>query len=179
MRIILSIILGLGIFGPLSALAQDAVSPLASIYQCRDIDDDAERLACYDQQVDRLEEKEEKKEIVAIDAKEAERLREKTFGFSLPSIPDLNFLDIGKDKENEDAMVFTVEKVSILARGRSKQYTVHLHNGMVWEQVSGRINYLPKGDLTATIKKGAIGSYMMSLSNGKERVRGLGVKRIE
>jgi len=54
-----------------------------------------------------------------------------------------------------------------------------MDNGQVWREVSGRLNYVPRGDLTARIKKGAMGSYRLSLSNGKERVRGLGVRRVE
>ena len=157
MRLLLSLIIGFFILPPMSAVASDSDSPLASIYQCRDIDNDADRLACYDSQVGRLEEKEEKQEIVAIDAKEAKRLRERTFGFSLPSLPDLDFIDIGKDEKADDALELPVEKVVIKQIGRAKSYTIHLQNGMVWEQVSGRLNYIPKGDLVATIKKAPSG----------------------
>lgn len=151
-------------------------SPLTNIYKCAAITEDTARLACFDEQVASLQVKEEKKEIVAIDADSAKKIKREAFGFSLPSLPKLGLPSLGGGgDEGPDVLQFSVRSVS--KRGGS--YVFHMDNGQVWRQAGGRFNYIPKGDLTATIKSGAIGSYMISLDNGKERVRGMRVKRIE
>lgn len=160
------------------ANAQDAMlpeSPLAKLYSCASIQSDTERLACFDANVAVIQVKEEKKEIVAIDAEAAKDIKREAFGFSLPSLPKLGLPSLGGDKDAPEVLTFPVK--SVKKRGRS--YTFHMENGQVWRQVSGRFNYIPKGDLTATIKQGSIGSYRISISNGKERVRGMGVRRVE
>lgn len=151
-------------------------SPLAVLYECAALTDDAARLACYDSKVANLQVKEERKEIVAIDADAARTIKREAFGFSLPSLPKLGLPSIGgSDDSGPDVLTFPVDSV----RKQGRDYVFYMENGQVWRQSGGRLNYIPKGDLTATIKSGAIGSYMLSLSNGKERVRGMRVKRVE
>ena len=153
-----------------------SLSPLNSIYKCADISDDISRLACFDTQVASLQVKEEKKEIVAIDAEAAKTIKKEAFGFSLPSLPKLGLPSFGGgDDDGPDALVLDVRSVKKIGR----RYIFNMENGQVWQESGGRLNYIPKGDLKATIKSGAIGSFMISLDNGKERVRGMKVKRVE
>lgn len=156
--------------------APDTASPLGILYECALISGDAERLACFDSNVAALQVKEEKKEIVTLDAAAAKTIKREAFGFSLPSLPKLGLPSFGgSDDDDPEALSFPVKSVK-----KSKQgYVFYMENGQTWEQASGRFTYIPKGDLTATIKAGAIGSFRMSLSNGKERVRGMGVRRVE
>jgi hypothetical protein len=172
--ITLSALLG---FSALAA-AQDkpaAGSPLSKLYECASIQSDTARLACFDTNVAVIQVKEEKKEIVAIDAESAKTFKREAFGFSLPSLPKLGLPNLGGDKDSPEALTLAVKSV----KKRGRNYVFHMENGQVWQQINGRFNYLPKGDLTATIKSGAIGSYRISVSNGKERVRGMGVRRVE
>jgi hypothetical protein len=149
-------------------------SPLASVYACKTIADPTQRLACYDASVAVLGEREAKKEIVAIDAKTAKTFKREAFGFSLPSLPKLGLPSLG-DSEKDDVLEFPVKSVSKTRAG----IVITMENGQVWKGVNGRLNYIPKGDLTARISRGAVGSYRLSITNGKERVRGLGVRRVE
>lgn len=149
-------------------------SPLIQVYSCKAISEPLERLACFDNAVGTLEQREAKKEIVAIDSETAKTFKREAFGFSLPSLPKLGLPSLGDSGEDE-ALELEVKSVNESRVG----YTITMKNGQVWREVSGRLNYIPRGDLTATISKGAMGSYLLSLSNGKERVRGLGVRRLE
>ena len=159
-----------------NANAQDAKSPLDNIYACAAITSNTDRLACFDQRVAALKTKEAKKEIVALDAQSAKDIKKEAFGFSLPSLPKLGLPSLGDgDEAGPDTLTFRVK--SVQKRGRNYVFT--MENGQKWQQVSGRFNYIPKGDLEATIKSGAMGSYRLSLDNGKERVRGMGVRRVE
>lgn len=159
---------------PLHAQAQTpANSPLANAYACKTITAPLERLACFDNAVGLLEQREAKKEIVAIDSTTAKKLEREAFGFSLPSLPKLGLPSRG------DKAAKTVELDVKTVNETRAGFIITLENGQVWREVSGRLNYVPRGDLTARITKGAMGSYKLSLSNGKERVRGLGVRRVE
>ena len=158
------------------ANAQSApTSPLASVYACKGISEPAARLACFDTTVETLSQREAKKEIVAIDSTTAKTFKREAFGFSLPSLPKLGLPSLGDSDDDDDVLEFPVRSVSKTKRG----IVITMENGQVWRGVNGRLNYVPKGDLTARISKGAVGSFRLSLSNGKERVRGLGVRRVE
>jgi len=154
--------------------SDDTYSPLSTLYECTAITEPTERLTCFDRSVANLRSAEEKKEIVAIDAKAARKIKREAFGFNLPSLPKLGLPKIGIESK-ADALVAPVK--SIRKSGRTLMIT--LENGQVWKEVGGRLNYIPKGDLTATIKPKSVGSFMISLNNGKTTVRGLRVRRVE
>jgi len=158
-------------------------SPLSTLYECAEIEEPEQRLACFDTSVANLRTAEQKKEIVAIDAKAARKIKREAFGFNLPSLSKIGLPKIslpiggkdGGDKDKTDALVADVKSV----RTSGRVLVITLKNGQVWKEVGGRLNYIPKGDLTATIKPKSVGSYMLSLNNGKVTVRGLRVRRIE
>jgi len=79
------------------AFAQERASVLSDLYICSSISDDADRLSCFDKAVPTLKVKEEKKEIVAIDAEQVREIKRDSFGFSLPSLPKIGLFD---KKEN-------------------------------------------------------------------------------
>jgi len=133
-----------------------ANSPLASVYACKTIADPTQRLACFDASVAVLGEREAKKEIVAIDATTAKTFKREAFGFSLPSLPKLGLPSLG-DGEKDDVLEFPVKGVAKTRAG----IVITMENGQVWKGVNGRLNYIPKGDLTARISRGAVGSYRL------------------
>lgn len=156
-------------------------SPLSTLYVCADIKKPEQRLACFDTSVANLRIAEQKKEIVAIDAKAARKIKREAFGFNLPSLSKIGLPKIslpgGKkgSKGKADALVADVKSI----RTKGRVLVITLENGQVWKEVGGRLNYIPKGDLKATIKPKSVGSYMLSLNNGKTTVRGLRVRRVE
>lgn len=154
--------------------ASKTLSPLTPLYSCAKEQDAMTRLKCYDNIVASLHIAEEKKEIVAIDASVAKQIKKEAFGFNLPSLPKLGLPKIGADKDI-DAVTLPVKSIKTVRR----KYLITFENGQVWEQSGGRLNYVPRGDLTATIKPKALGSYMLSISNGSTTVRGLRVRRVK
>jgi len=153
-------------------------SPLSTLYDCATIEEPEQRLACFDTSVANLRIAEQKKEIVTIDAKAARKIKREAFGFNLPSLSKIGlpkFSLPGGGKNKAEALVADVKSV----RTSGRVLVITLKNGQVWKEVSGRLNYIPKGDLTATIKPKSVGSYVLSLNNGKTTVRGLRVRRVE
>lgn len=156
-------------------------SPLSTLYVCADIGDPEQRLACFDTSVANLRTAEQKNEIVAIDAKAARKIKREAFGFNLPSLSKLGLPKIslpgGKKGSKGKADELVADVKSIRTKGRV--LVIALENGQVWKEVGGRLNYIPKGNLKATIKPKSVGSFMLSLNNGKTTVRGLRVRRVE
>ncbi len=154
-------------------------SPLSALYECSKIPDPVKRLACFDGSVAKLRTAEQNKEVVAIDAKVARKIKREAFGFNLPALskiglPKIALPSLG-EKDKTDMLVADVKSV----RKSGHKYVITLKNGQIWRQVGGRLTYVPKGDLKATIKPKSVGSFVLSLSNGKSTVRGLRVRRIE
>ena len=159
------------------SLAKDAkqsASPLDGVYACQSIDNADQRLACFDQAVVRLHTAESNKELVAIDAKAAKKLKREAFGFNLPSLPKLGLPKFGLGGKQEAL----VEPVKSIRKSRN-EYVITLTNGQVWRQYSGSVGYIPKGPLKARIKALKMGGFTLSLSNGKRTAKGLRVKRIK
>ena len=152
----------------------DEYGPLNALYKCAKIKAPETRLACYDKEVGRIKTAEDKKELVAIDAKAARKIKKEAFGFHIPSLPKLGLPKIGGNTKTE---ALTAKVKSVRRSGR--KYIITLENGQVWQETGGRLNYIPKGDLTATIKPKSMGSFVISLNNGKTTVRGLRVKRVQ
>jgi Protein of unknown function (DUF3121). len=150
-------------------------SPLTALYDCSEIADNTSRLSCYDKVAKNLQTAEQKKEIVAIDAQSAKKLKKEAFGFNLPSLPKLGLPSFGGDNDKPEALVAAVKSV----RKGGGGYLFILENGQIWQQSNGSFNYIPKGDLTATIKPASMGSFKISVNNGKTTVRGMRVRRVE
>lgn len=149
-------------------------SPLTVLYDCAAMTDDMARLACYDSKVAGIRIAEDNKELVAIDKQSAQNLKKEAFGFNLPSLPKLGLPSLGMN-DDEDALTLPVKSLRKVGR----DYVMILENGQVWRQTSGNFNYIPKGDLVATIKPAALGSYKLSISSGSQKVRGMKIRRVE
>lgn len=158
---------------------QTTKSPLSPLYTCSEMDDSMQRLACFDASVAKLRAAEQNKEVVAIDAKVAQKIKREAFGFNLPSLSKIGLPKVAlpslSGKKKADALVADVKSIRKSGRG----LVITLKNGQVWKETGGRLNYIPKGDLTATIKAKSVGSFLLSLNNGKTTVRGLRVRRVE
>lgn len=152
----------------------DMESPLSGLYACAKIDDATQRLNCFDKMAASLQQAEENKEIVAIDAQAAKKIKKEAFGFNIPSLPKLGLPKIGGDKKIDSVSM----KIKSIQKIRRK-YVITFENGQVWEESGGRLNYVPKGELTGTIKPKSMGSFMITIHKGKTKVRGLRVRRIK
>lgn len=170
----------IGTYG--STVAQAQTSPLNTIYTCASITNNTDRLACFDKHVPILQVKEEKKEIITLDAKAVKKIESDSYGFSQPSIPTLGTSKLGTSKQDtkkskKAIQIYAVKSVSPSRKG----VTVVMKNGQVWKQINGEIGNIPKGPLTAKIKPASVGTYFISLKNekGNGSRKGARFKRIE
>ncbi len=147
-------------------------SPLSHIYACMDIKKAEERLACYDKNISQLKEQETQKNLLVVDAQKAEKLRQEAFGFSLPSLPSL----FGMKKKDTPTLLINLKSWKKTPSGP----VFTMDNGQVWRFLSGQKVRIPRGDLKATLKKGALSSYTMRLENEDgDYARAIRVKRIK
>ncbi len=152
--------------------AQTAAPPtpeaLASVYRCAEVQEDAARLACYDEAVGRLRQAETEGQIVALDRARVATLRRESFGFSLPNFARM-IPNLGARADEVERVEMQVDRIFGHADGR---HSFVMTNGQTWTQVvSESASNVRPGD-TVTIRQAALGSFMMSPQRGAaHRVR--------
>jgi len=67
-------------------------SEIANIYSCKSIAVPEDRLACYDKAVGRLEAAQARGDVVTVSKTEIENVERESFGFNIPSLPQLSKL---------------------------------------------------------------------------------------
>ena len=146
---------------------------LDPLFECQNLQDLQQKTQCYDQAVVNLKDTQKSGKIVVIDSKTLDRLGEETFGYELPPI-SLFKMDENDSMPKRKMIRSDVTKVQQFLTG----YVFTLKNGQVWEQYSDDISHIPPGELTAQIRLMNSGSYRMTVSNGKHRVKNIKVRRI-
>lgn len=127
--------------------------------ECHVITDPAQRLACYDKEVEALTKAEKAGDIVIADRQEVTKARKGLFGFSLPQI------NLFKDRDGEDP----IEQIETTVRSaqvinRSGQWQITLEDGAVWNQVDTEaLVVAPKPGTKIVIKRAAMGSFKASI----------------
>jgi len=127
------------------------------ISECRQIQQDDKRLACYD----KISIKNIKNKAKQATAKVADKPATKV---------DINEFGLKAKKENEpDAFVATVVK---LKKNPYGLFTITLDNGQIWKQIDSR-KFRLKVDNKIQIEKGALGSFKLKKvdSNASTRVK--------
>jgi hypothetical protein len=134
---------------------------------CRTIADSAQRLACYDKSAATIGDAVAKEELVVFDKESVKQTKRGLFGFSIPN------LGIFGDAEGEiNEIEGTVAGYGHNADGG---YIFRLADGSRWSQMDGKpIAIPPRNGDKVVVKRGALGSYILSLS----KQPGVKVKRI-
>lgn len=150
-----------------SALAQTPSAPpaTAAVYACADIQGDTERLACFDEAVGRLRQAEMQGRVVTVDRAQVDTLERQAFGFNLPDFARVfpSLASVGgnsaSQRESLESVQLEVREVLMRSDGRARFV---MTDGQVWEQVlvENARNVRP-GD-TVTVRRAALGSYMLS-----------------
>ena len=155
------------------AQAQDN-SPLQTIYECAEIDDGTERLACYDNAVGRTRQAQEAGEFQTITRQEAEDVQKDAFGFSMPSLPKFRLPSFGNEgdevkRDDEGDISEVVLVIDRITEDRLGKVFIEFENGQAWRQSdSKRIRVSRKRPPeSATIKRGSFGSFLIKLSTGE------------
>ena len=154
----------------------DARKPIATgtpagvqrLIGCRAIQDNAQRLACFDRETAAVEQAIAKKDIVLIDKVRATQAKRSLFGFS---IPDFGGLFGGNENEVKEI----TSTVTTFTHDAYRGWTIRLADGSEWVQTDDAQLGLPprKGD-KVVVARGMLGAFFLRL-NGQS---GYKVKRI-
>lgn len=148
------------------AMASEKPLPRSDIFQkvidCRAISDGAQRLACYDSQVARLDEAATRDEVVVVDKEQVKKARQGLFGFSLPSLGKLLG---GKGDESSAAEISEIESTILSAQTVGYgEWLIVLEDGARWQQVSGELALPPKKGQPIRIKRASMGSFIANIN---------------
>lgn len=135
---------------------------ITDVYACAQIQDDAQRLQCYDGAVGRLRQAESQGQVVAVDRSQAAEIERDSFGFHLPSLSRLLPNLEGGDREIDNVQM-TVASVSANPLG---YHTFVMQNGQVWVQVEPDSARNVRAGDTVTIQRAALGSFRLISSRG-------------
>ena len=164
MRTFLVTVIAFAALAPLASAQTPGPTPqaLTDVYGCAQIQDDAQRLQCYDGAVGRLQQAETQGQVLAVDRAQAQEIERDSFGFQLPSLSRLlPNLDGGQDAL--DNVEMTVARVRVSPTG---YHTFEMENGQVWTQVEPEnARNVRTGDVV-TIRRAALGSFRLISSRG-------------
>jgi hypothetical protein len=139
------------------ALPEQPLPPVfEAVVHCRALTADSERLACYDRSVAALADAREKQDIVVADRATIRETKRGLFGFSLPRLK----LFGGTEGEDVKEIDGTIAAVRSTPDGLA---IFTLADGARWKQTDGGNSFAKAGD-TIRIRRGALGSYLASIS---------------
>lgn len=160
----------LALAAPAPASAQEA-DYLAELKACRSIEDEDDRLACYDAKVSAMVSASDAGDVRIVDREDVRRTRRQLFGFT---VPDLDILEGDtQDKETSELLETTVTSARQLT---NKTWRFTTAENAVWEinNAPARLTAIKAGD-KVIFKKASLGFYFIRF-NGQMGVKG---KRIE
>lgn len=146
---------------------------LAKVYACAAVADPQARLACFDAEVATLKSAESQGQFAAVDANRARQIQRESFGFSLPSLPQLGlptFRRSGEGADAEDSLESQSMKIARLSRFDGRASFI-MDNGQVWVRVDTEENRNARTGAGVTIRKAALGSFLMSVDGGGRALR--------
>jgi hypothetical protein len=155
-------------FAALASIAQAQTPPptpqaLTDVYTCAQVQDDAQRLQCYDGAVGRLRQAETQGQVVAVDRAQAQEIERDSFGFHLPSISRLLLPNLEGSDDAIDNVEMTVARVRVSPTG---YHTFEMENGQVWTQVEPEnARNVRTGDVV-NIRRASLGSFRLISSRG-------------
>jgi hypothetical protein len=135
-------------------------SEVAAVAQCRTIADAATRLACFDKAAAQLQQALDRKTLTVLDQEGVRQTKRSLFGFALPAIPLFGRSDETKHDEFTEIET-TATQVRSIGYGK---FEFVLPDGAHW-QTTEPSPMEPKSGIKLRIKKGALGSYFLFISN--------------
>ncbi|MEZ5959512.1 MAG: hypothetical protein R3C30_03670 [Hyphomonadaceae bacterium] len=181
MRIVLASLAFIALIGSVAAQEQAATTPdvLDQVYGCRSITDEAQRLACYDGAVGRLQEAQNTGNLVAVDRGQAQEMDREAFGFSLPSLSRIFGSNSGGGG-NSGASASTPQfervdniqmQIASVTHRRNLPSTFRMTNGQVWVQIDDEVARNVREGGSVTIQRASMGSYLMRVEAGGPAIR--------
>lgn len=170
--VILTALLGFSGASPVAAqsnnMPESSDEYVASLKTCQEIEDDSERLACFDRSVTELVNASEAGEVRVIDREDIRNTRRQLFGLS---VPEVGVLERGKDEDKEagELLETTITSVRYLS---PKKIRFTTQEGAVWEipRAPRRLREVKAGQ-PVVFKKAALGSFFIRI-DGQMGVKG-------
>jgi uncharacterized protein YigA (DUF484 family) len=141
---------------------------MAKLFDCREIADATDRLACFDREVGTVYEAQASKELVIADREQIKETKKGLFGFTLPKI---GIFGGGEDDEDEvSSVTMAIASQRQMANGR---YIFTMEDGARWMQTDNTtVLREPQSGDEVEIKKASMGSYMAKIKGSRAfRVR--------
>jgi hypothetical protein len=152
---------------PTAAATAERAAAFKKLSDCRGIQDDAARLACYDEAAAGIESAERSGDLVVMDRGQVRDAKRSLFGFDTSA---LNIFDRGDNEHRVEVnnVSLTVDRAY---RGEGGHWVMVMTDGQVWRQVDSNGPYNPphRGS-TAEIRKAALGSYFLNV-DGQTAIR--------
>ena len=140
-----------------------------SLLDCRAISDDAARLACFDKSAAVIGDSVGKRDLVVFDREAVRKTKRGLFGFSIPN------LGIFGDDNDEVEISQLDGEIAGVSHNADGGYVFKLVDGTRWTQMDSKpIALEPQPGDKVVVKRGALGSYMMSVA----KQPGVKVKRL-
>lgn len=148
---------------------REAPAAFKDLVACRQIAENAARLACYDRQVASLDQAQSQGDLVVADRKQVKEAQRDLFGYS---IPKSNLL--GTDKEEPISQLEAV--IASVRQAPRGGWRLVLENGSVWDQIDTEVLAVdPRSGGKVVIKRAAFGSYQARI-NGQPPIK---VRRVQ
>ena len=131
---------------------------VTELLNCRNITDSAARLACYDKSAATIGEAVARKDLVVMDRESVKKTKRGLFGFSIPNLGIFGDDDNAVEIKQIDG---TIVSTAFNADGG---YIFRLADGSRWTQIDSKpFSIPPQGGDKVVVKKGALGSYFLSV----------------
>lgn len=143
---------------------------MVRLFDCREVVDSLERLACYDREVSSVYEAQASKDLVIADREQVKEAKKGLFGFSFPKLGIF-----GGDGEKEEVSSVTLELsgARMMANGL---YILTMKDGGQWMQTdSTPVLRDPEAGEEVVISRASMGSFMAKIGTR----RSFRVKRVE
>lgn len=132
----------------------DLIQP---VRQCRDIQNDAARLACYDASVATLV---SAGEVAVVSRRDVEQNQRRLFGFNVSALNPFEGNDSGNDLQSISATMISARD---MGRG---EWLITLDDGSVWRKTdSADVLFSARRQYPVTVRRAALGSYMMKVGD--------------
>lgn len=173
---LLAAIIAMSMAIPAAAQSNNASAPtgeyVESLKACQQIENDSERLACFDRSVGEIVSANDAGEVRIIDREDIRNTRRQLFGLS---VPEVGVLERGEDEDKEESELLetTITSVRYLS---SKKIRFTTEEGALWEitRAPRRLRTVKAGH-SVVFKKAALGSFFIRV-DGQMGVKG---KRIQ
>jgi hypothetical protein len=133
---------------------EDLIKPVT---QCREVQNDAARLACFDAAVAALA---AAGEVAIVSRRDVEQNQRRLFGFNVSA---LNPFEGTNGENNLQSISATMTSARDLGRG---EWLITLDDGSVWRKTdSADVQFSARRQYPVTVRRASLGSYMMKVGD--------------